>query len=124
MAILIDIKCFSFICVIIWTVLASRAHAYPYYDEFEVQGKSDQEEGRFFFPIILSTANGMNLNVTTIAAISAIMASGFLTMLGLTALAFMLFSMMPANDYYYGTGGSGGYGGQGAHSSTYSSYRR
>lgn len=84
---------------------------------------SDQsldEEGRLIFPVLLGTS-GVNLNITQIAALAALLSSALLTTLGLAALGFLLFSLLSDRDGGYS--GSGGYGGGGGYS-TYSSYRR
>ena len=84
--------------------------------------ESMDEEGRLFFPILLGTT-GLNLNITTLAAIAAILSSALLTALGLGALGLLLFSLLWDRDSGYS--GSGGYGGGGGGGySTYSSYRR
>ena len=83
---------------------------------------SMDEEGRLFFPILLGTT-GLNLNITQLAAIAALLSSALLTALGLGALGLLLFSLLYDRDGGYS--GSGGYGGGGGGGySTYSSYRR
>lgn len=90
-------------------------------DDYITDEAALDEEGRLFFPIILGSTTGLNLNITTLAAIAALLASGLLTLLGLAALGFLLFSLLSGHDNGYS--GSGGYGGGGGYS-TYSSYRR
>lgn len=81
------------------------------------------EEGRLLFPIVIGSTTGLNLNITTLAAIAALLSSALLTLLGLTALGFLLFSLLSGGHGDSGYSGSGGYGGGGGYS-TYSSYRR
>ncbi|XP_047739271.1 uncharacterized protein LOC108669901 [Hyalella azteca] len=81
------------------------------------------EEGRFFFPIIIGSGSGLSLNITQLAAIAALLSSGLLGLLGLAALGFLLFSLLhDRGDSGYGSGS--GYGGGGGGYNTYSSYRR
>jgi len=81
------------------------------------------EEGRLFvIPVGGTTTTGLNFNLTTLAAIASVLASGLVTLLGLGALGFLLYSLFSGGGYGSGSG-SGGYGGNGGYSS-YSSYRR
>jgi len=68
-----------------------------------------------------TTTNGLSLNLTTLAGIASLLASGLITLLGLGALGFLLYSLFAGGggSGYSGSGGSG-YGG----GSSYSSYRR
>ncbi|ROT60881.1 uncharacterized protein [Penaeus vannamei] len=84
------------------------------------------EEGRLLVIPVGGTATttGLSLNITTLAALASVLASGLVTLLGLGALGFLLYSLFAGG--YGGSGygsGSGGYGGNGGYSS-YSSYRR
>jgi len=86
--------------------------------------------GRLFFPVIVpgaGGATGASLNLSTVAAVSAIMASGLVMLLGLTALAFLFLTManQPGYGYHdYGYAGTGGYGNREGYSSYHSAHRR
>lgn len=85
------------------------------------------EEGRLLvIPVGGGTTTGLNLNLTTVAAIASVLASGLVTILGLGALGFLLYSLFSGgggSGYGSGSGSYGG-GGNGGGYSSYSSYRR
>lgn len=84
------------------------------------------EEGRLLVIPVggTTTTTGLSLNITTLAALASVLASGLVTLLGLGALGFLLYSLFAGGFGGSGYGsGSGGYGGNGGYSS-YSSYRR
>lgn len=93
-------------------------------DDLDYQdGSSVDEEGRLFVIPIGGTTTTLGLfNFTTLAALASVLASALITLLGLGALGFLLYSLLAGGGSGYGSG-SGGYGGNGGYSS-YSSYRR
>lgn len=101
--------------------LAAKVKAIDDYSLAAEDETALDEEGRLFFPIVIGSASGLNLNITQLAAIAALLSSALLTLLGLAALGFLLFSLLSdRGDSGYGSGS--GYGG--GHGGSYSSYRR
>lgn len=106
--------------VVLGCALAGRAAALDLLPE-----EMYDDEGRLLvIPIGTgATGTGLSLNLTTLAGIASLLASGLITLLGLGALGFLLYSLFAGDkggSGYSGSGGSG-YGGGG---SSYSSYRR
>lgn len=110
-------------CVLAVTVVAPAAWAVEV--DYE-DGSVYDEEGRLLIIPIggTGTKNLFTPNITTLAAIGAALASALITLLGIAALGFLLYSLIAGKGYYdSGYGGSSGYGSGGGYSS-YSSYRR
>ncbi|XP_069943717.1 uncharacterized protein [Cherax quadricarinatus] len=115
-------------CCILAVSMATQAVATL--DEDYSDGSLYDEEGRLLvIPVGASGASfPLIFNLTNFAPFAALLASALLTLLGLSALGFLLYSLIYSHfGYGYGTGtgygSDSGYGGSGGYSS-YSSYRR
>ncbi|XP_076045691.1 uncharacterized protein LOC143027929 [Oratosquilla oratoria] len=82
------------------------------------------EEGRLLVPVVVTSALSLaNATAPLSPFLGALLglATGLLTLLGLGALGFLLYSLLAKDDGGYGSSSGGGYGGG---YSSYSSYRR
>jgi len=113
--------------VVLGCALAGQAAALDLLTQEDIY----DDEGRLLvIPIGTGTStNGLSLNLTTLAGIASLLASGLITLLGLGALGFLLYSLfaekLGGGSGYSGSGGSGGGGYSGGGGSSYSSdYKR
>ncbi|KAG7156294.1 uncharacterized protein LOC121853788 isoform X1 [Homarus americanus] len=112
-------------CVLVASVVTKAAAAL---DIDYNDGSLYDDEGRLLVIPIGATGtglSGLNFNITSLAALFSVLASALVTLLGLAALGFLLYSLF-AGGYGFGSGSGSGYGGGsgGGGYSSYSSYRR